>query len=229
MDLRMSKKTNHSADLLVTEKDGVVARLVVRGAVRRPDALQGFLNAFASVMLSSNACPTASFIAGKVLQRTERTGVFNLEETAQRKQSFETALRHAQKSGLPIRRLATELAHLSRYIAWQSGRSGPFASVNFSKAHAHSVLVGPSGIETRPDIRICLILMEPYTRFPDNVQARSKAFVLLSPSEICIDGEAWLKVDAGSVFSVEANQTFAIRCTSQPSLAIWCQLEEGFK
>ncbi|WP_018897787.1 dimethylsulfonioproprionate lyase family protein [Rhizobium sp. 2MFCol3.1] len=225
----MSKKTDHSADLLVTEKDGVVARLVVRGAVRRPDALQGFLNAFASVMLSANGCPTASFIAGKVLQRTERTGVFNLEETAQRKQSFETALRHAQKSGLPIRRLATELAQLSRYVVWQSGRSGPFASVNFSKAHAHSVLVGPSGIETRPDIRICLILMEPYTRFPDNVQARSKAFVLLSPSEICIDGEAWLKADAGSVFSVEANQTFAIRCTSQPLLAIWCQLEEGFK
>ncbi|MBO9195305.1 hypothetical protein J5277_14450 [Rhizobium sp. 16-449-1b] len=226
----MSKKPDHSADLLVTEKDGVVARLVVRGAARRPDALQGFLNAFASAMLSSNACPTASFIAGKVLQRTERTGIFNLEETASRKQSFETALRHArQSSGFLHQSLAAELAQLSPYIAWQSGRSGPFASVNFSKAHAHSILIGPSGIETRPDIRICLILMEPYTRFPDNVQARSKAFLLLSPSEICIDGEAWLKADAGSVFAVEAGQTFAIRCTSQPLLAIWCQLEEGFK
>lgn len=225
----MNKKPDHSADLLVTEKDGVVARLAVRGAIRRPDALQGFLNAFASVMLSSNACPTASFIAGKVLQRTERTGVLNLEDTAQRRQSFETALAYAQKSGVPWQGLAIELARLSRHVVWQSGRSGPFASVNFSKAHAHSVLVGPSGIETRPDIRICLILMEPYTRFPDNVQARSKAFVLLSPSEICIDGEAWFRADPGSVFAVEANQTFAIRCTSQHLLAIWCQLEEGFK
>ncbi|WP_296432541.1 dimethylsulfonioproprionate lyase family protein [Rhizobium sp. UBA1881] len=225
----MSKKTDHSADLLVTEKDGVVARLVVRGGVRRPNELQAFLNAFASVMLSSNASPTASFIAGKVLQRTERTGSFNLEEAAQRKQSFETAVRHAQRSVRPGPSLANALANLSRHIVWKSGRSGPFASVNFSKAHAHSVLVGPSGLETRPDIRICLILMEPYTRFPDNVQARSKAFVLLSPSEICIDGEAWMKADAGSVFAVEEAQTFAIRCTSQPLLAVWCQLEEGFK
>ncbi len=225
----MNRKPDHSADLLVTEKDGVVARLAVRGGVRRPDAVQGLLNALASAMLSSNASPTASFIAGKVLQRTERTGVFNLEETAQRKQSFEAALRHTQKSGPALRSLATALTQLTQYIVWQSGRSGPFASVNFSKAHAHSVLVGPSGLETRSDIRICLILMEPYTRFPDNVQARSKAFMLLTPSEICVDGEAWLKADAGSVFAVEAAQTFAIRCTSQPLLAVWCQLEEGFK
>jgi hypothetical protein len=38
-----------------------------------------------------------------------------------------------------------------------------------------------------------------------------------------------MKADAGSVFAVEEAQTFAIRCTSQPLLAVWCQLEEGFK
>jgi hypothetical protein len=68
--------------------------------------------------------------------------------------------------------------------------------------------------------------MEPYSRFPDHVQRFSRAFLLLSPCELSIAGESWFSTGIGGVFAAEAGQSFAMRCTATPLLAVWCHVEE---
>ena len=72
--------------------------------------------------------------------------------------------------------VAQSVWRLADALVWIRGRSGPFASLNFERAHAHSVIVGPGGLEDRADIRVGLTYMEPYSRFPDHVQRFSRAF-----------------------------------------------------
>ena len=52
------------------------------------------------------------------------------------------------------------------------------------------------------------------------------AFLLISSSDICMDGKNWFSASAGTVFDNEAGQSFAMRCTSKPLLAVWCHVEE---
>ncbi|MGY5780762.1 hypothetical protein [Rhizobium sp. LEGMi135b] len=64
-------------------------------------------------------------------------------------------------------------------------------------------------------------------RLPDHVQLFSRAFLLLSSSEICMDGRNWFSAGAGTVFANEAGQPFSMRCTSKPLFTVWCHVEEA--
>ncbi|MBB3593836.1 hypothetical protein FHX08_004239 [Rhizobium sp. BK529] len=225
----MSRTTKREADLLITdEKEPVKRRLRERGAAERPAELENFLNSLARAMLDPSASTMASFVAGKVFQKLERTGTLNqrqLQDTG-----IPSGLESTLKNAIATGKVCAEIAHCVRRLAhslvWIRGRSGPFASLNFETAHAHSVIVGPGGLEDRTDIRIGLTYMEPYSRFPDHVQRFSRAFLLLSPCELSIAGESWFSSGTGGVFAAEAGQSFAMRCTATSLLTVWCHVEE---
>jgi hypothetical protein len=170
----------------------------------------------------------ASFVAGKVFQKLERTGT--LRDKRPHDTGIPSGLEAALQNAIAARDIYAEVAQsvwrLADALVWIRGRSGPFASLNFERAHAHSVIVGPGGLEDRADIRVGLTYMEPYSRFPDHVQRFSRAFLLLSPCELSIAGESWFSTGIGGVFAAEAGQSFAMRCTTTPLLAVWCHVEE---
>ena len=225
----MGRTIKRDADLLITdEKEPVKQRLRERGAAERPVELETFLNLLARAMLHPSASTMASFVAGKVFQKLERTGT--LRDKRLPDMGIPSGLEAALQNAIAARDIYAEVAQsvwrLAESLVWIRGRSGPFASLNFERAHAHSVIVGPGGLEDRADIRVGLTYMEPYSRFPDHVQRFSRAFLLLSPCELSIAGESWFSTGIGGVFAAEAGQSFAMRCTTTPLLAVWCHVEE---
>jgi hypothetical protein len=225
----MGRTIKRDADLLITdEKEPVKHRLRERGAAERPVKLDNFLNLLARAMLHPSASTMASFVAGKVFQKLERTGT--LRDKRPHDTGIPSGLEAALQNAIAARDIYAEVAQsvwrLADALVWIRGRSGPFASLNFERAHAHSVIVGPGGLEDRADIRVGLTYMEPYSRFPDHVQRFSRAFLLLSPCELSIAGESWFSTGIGGVFAAEAGQSFAMRCTTTPLLAVWCHVEE---
>ncbi|MGO4199659.1 dimethylsulfonioproprionate lyase family protein [Rhizobium sp. YAF28] len=225
----MGRTIKRDADLLITdEKEPVKHRLRERGAAERPVELDNFLNLLARAMLHPSASTMASFVAGKVFQKLERTGT--LRDKRPHDTGIPSGLEAALQNAIAARDIYAEVAQsvwrLADALVWIRGRSGPFASLNFERAHAHSVIVGPGGLEDRADIRVGLTYMEPYSRFPDHVQRFSRAFLLLSPCELSIAGESWFSTGIGGVFAAEAGQSFAMRCTTTPLLAVWCHVEE---
>lgn len=226
----MGRIIKRAADLLITdENEPVKSRLRERGAAQRPAMLDNFLNLLVRAMLNPSASTMASFVAGKVFQKLERTGTLRdtrLQDTGT-PSGLEAALQNAIATGDLYSEIAQCVWRLAESLVWIRGRSGPFASLNFEKAHAHSVIVGPGGLEDRTDIRVGLTYMEPYSRFPDHIQRFSRAFLLLSPCELSIAGENWFSTGIGGVFAAEAGQSFAMRCTTTPLLAVWCHVEEA--
>lgn len=226
----MGRIIKREADLLITdEKEPVKSRLRERGAAERPVELDNFVNLLARAMLNPSASTMASFVAGKVFQKLERTGT--LRDKPLHDTGVPLGLEAALQNAIATRDAYSEIARcvwrLADSLVWIRGRSGPFASLNFEKAHAHSVIVGPGGLEDRSDIRVGLTYMEPYSRFPDHVQRFSRAFLLLSPCELSIAGESWFSTGIGGVYAAEAGQSFAMRCTTTPLLAVWCHVEDA--
>ncbi|WP_434713796.1 dimethylsulfoniopropionate lyase (plasmid) [Rhizobium sp. YTUHZ045] len=218
------------ADLLLNDEEKpAYIRLHDIGRERRPRPLQEFLNDIGGLMLSAEAPAVASFVAGKVLQRLLKTGKVRPEGDPLPgvPGGLDDAIGHLAKSGRKYEAIAGQFKSLADKLLWRRGRSGPFASLNFGNTHSHAVLIGPGGLEERADLRVGVIYMDRYTRFPDHVQTQPRAFILLSPGEICLDDSQWFSAATGTVFANDAGQSFAIRCTAQPLLAVWCQVEPG--
>jgi len=219
------------ADLLLNDDEKpAYIRLHDIGRERRPRPLQGFLNDVGGLMLSAEAPAVASFVAGKVLQRLLKTGKVRPEGGGPLPgvpEGLDDAIGHLAKSGRKYEAIASQFQSLADKLLWRRGRSGPFASLNFGNTHSHAVVVGPGGMEERADLRVGVIYMDRYTRFPDHVQTQPRAFILLSPAEICLGDSQWFSAATGTVFANDAGQSFAIRCTAQPLLAVWCQIQPG--
>ncbi|MGG7576801.1 dimethylsulfonioproprionate lyase family protein [Rhizobium sp. Nf11,1] len=218
------------ADLLLNDEEKpAYIRLHDIGRERRPRPLQEFLNDIGGLMLSAEAPAVASFVAGKVLQRLLKTGKVRPDGDPLPgvPGGLDDAIGHLAKSGRKYEAIAGQFKSLADKLLWRRGRTGPFASLNFGNTHSHAVLIGPGGLEERADLRVGVIYMDRYTRFPDHVQTQPRAFILLSPGEICLDDSQWFSAATGTVFANDAGQSFAIRCTAQPLLAVWCQVEPG--
>ncbi|NKK68690.1 dimethylsulfonioproprionate lyase family protein [Rhizobium leguminosarum] len=216
------------ADLLLNDDEKpAYIRLHDIGRERRSRPLQEFLNDVGGLMLSAEAPAVASFVAGKVLQRLLKTGKVRPAggPLPGAPEGLDDAIGHLAKSGRKYEAIAGQFQSLADKLLWRRGRSGPFASLNFGNTHSHAVLVGPGGMEERADLRVGVIYMDRYTRFPDHVQTQPRAFILLSPGEICLGNSQWFSAGIGTVFANDAGQSFAIRCTARPLLAVWCQVE----
>ena len=170
----------------------------------------------------------ASFVAGKVFQRLQKPAVsYDESETFSDVSHYiERAILNVANALPQFKHAADNLGELKTRLQWRASRSGPFASLNFEQSHAHAILVGPGGLEERHDVRVGMTLMAPYGRCPDHVQLHSRAFLLLSDGEVCFDLNNWIRAKAGTIFFNEAGRCFAMRCTSEPLLAVWCQVED---
>lgn len=218
-----------SADILLNDDHEPVRKQVspVTG-LNRPRALQDILNVVGDMLMSPQAPAMASYVAGKVYQRLERRGVVpDLPGKSEAPEHLNLAVANVVKSLPRFADMGEQLRDLTARLQWRGGRGGPYASLNFEKAHAHAVVVGPGGLEERSDVRLGLTLMAPYSRFPDHVQYHSRVFMLLSDGEVSLDDSHWFQAAAGAIFFNEAGCKFAMRCTAAPLLAVWAHVEDA--
>ncbi|XUM52030.1 dimethylsulfoniopropionate lyase (plasmid) [Rhizobium sp. YTU87027] len=215
--------------LLNDESEPAKRRVSALNRSARPRPLEIVLNAVGDMLLSAHAPVMASFVAGKVYQRLQQPGPINdgFQAGFDVGDHFTRAIDNIRTSLPHLSDAAESLAELKETLLWRSSRSGPFASLKFEQSHAHAILAGPGGLEERSDVRVGVTLMAPYSRFPDHVQFHSRVFLLLSDGEICFDLSNWFRANAGTIFFNEAGRQFAMRCTSEPLLAIWCHVEDA--
>ncbi|WP_458574514.1 dimethylsulfonioproprionate lyase family protein [Ensifer sp. Root423] len=91
------------------------------------------------------------------------------------------ALNVAIQGGGPLADLAKTISSIAPDLGWYRSRTGPFASINFVRGHAHALIVGPGGMEERDDVHIGATVMAPYGRYPDHRRKHLKSKGTVSP------------------------------------------------
>jgi hypothetical protein len=193
----------------------------------RPESLQRVIDAMGNFLLSSSAATMARFEGAAVVHLLQKRGSVPSRakgaNTSLLRKECEQAIERLASTSDDGHLLADGLIDLLDDIDWYRGRSGPYASANFERDHAHAILAGPGGIEERSDLRIGLTVMGPYTRFPDHEQTDPRVVVALSEGEFQSDGSCWFREQVGSSLFYPPGRQFAMRCTASPLLILWCQ------
>jgi hypothetical protein len=193
----------------------------------RPESLQRVIDATGNFLLSSSAATMARFEGAAVVHLLQKKGSIpsraSVANTSLLRKECVQAIERLAATSDNGRLLAHGLMDLLDDLDWYPGRSGPYASANFEREHAHAILAGPGGIEERSELRIGLTVMAPYTRFPDHEQTDPRVVVALSEGEFQSDGSCWFREQVGSSLFYPPGRQLAMRCTGSPLLILWCQ------
>ncbi|MCW0001581.1 dimethylsulfoniopropionate lyase [Pararhizobium sp. YC-54] len=215
-------------DFFGFEEAPPVAERRLLKVVQRPTPLHSFLHGIATFLMLPEAPEIASFIAGKVFHRLGGSGRIRSSSFVQpAPPGVSGAISILAKHNPIFRDLAANLAMFVDDLAWTRGRTGPYASLNFDRNHALATICGRHGLEERADVSIGLVFMEAYSRLPDHTQERNRAFLFLSNAQFSAGDEPWCQASIGTVIANEIGRSFAVRCTAEPMLMLWCQSEQG--
>ncbi len=191
----------------------------------RPFALQQLINALGNLLLAHDVPSMSRYIAGKIFHDLSRPApMYGVgRNTLPASGYLADALDVAIQGGGPLAELAKTISSIAPDLGWYRSRTGPFASINFVRGHAHALMVGPGGMEERDDVHIGATVMAPYGRFPDHRRKHPTVFLALSRAEVRMDDEDWIVRSPGGVFFSDEGHEFAMRCTANPLLLVWCQ------
>ncbi|ASY63026.1 putative transcriptional regulator protein [Sinorhizobium sojae CCBAU 05684] len=191
----------------------------------RPKTLQNLINVAGSLFLAHDVPVMAKYVAGKIFHTLMKPSSLysaggNILPPAEH---LAETLVEASRRGGTIGAMGDAILAIAPELRWYRSKSGPFASVNFARDHAHASIIGPGGIEDRDDVYVGLTVMGPYSRFPDHRRKYATAYLPLSRVEVLTDDGDWTVADPGRAFFVEEGREFAMRCTGNPLLLLWCQ------
>lgn len=113
-------------------------------------------------------------------------------------------------------------------IEWR-GRAGAdkTASANFAEGHANAMIIGPGGLEERPDLWLGVSLMAPHVRYPDHNHPPEETYFVLSEGDFLHGDSGWFTPGVGGTLYNEPNITHAMRSGEKPLFAFWALLAEG--
>lgn len=194
---------------------------------RRAKALKQVIRALEGILLAQNPTVPGTLLGCKMLNLLKTSGVGTVAPSGQfdfpLKSTFDSATDTLSQNGTSARLLSEALGLLSEDLEWYSAQTGPYASVNFERSHAHAILSRPRKREGDDPVVLGVTILAPYTRFPDHTQRLPRVMFPLSPGDYkSITGD-WVKGQVGSAIFCAGGREFAMRCTSQPLLTLWCQ------
>lgn len=193
----------------------------------RPKALQIIVGTFGDILAAEHSPMMAKHLGFKIFQMLQDNVFETVEKsnTSGKPLSVQTAgsLKTLQRKRGRWAELADALDGVVDGLDWYTGTGGPYASVNFEHGHAHAMLIGPGGLESRPDVILGLTILAPYTRFPDFDHTHSRIVIPLGKGEFRSGDDDWQQRDVGAVIFCPDGNRFAMRCTAQPLLVMWAQ------
>lgn len=101
------------------------------------------------------------------------------------------------------------------------------ASDNFLLGHANVVIVGPQGLEDRPDVWLGASLLAPNVRYPDHRHLPEETYLVMSDGHFSQDDGDWFEPGVGGSFYNPPNIRHAMRSTDKPLFAFWALLPEA--
>lgn len=127
-----------------------------------------------------------------------------------------------QSPGDPdLDRLFGSLRALAPHLVWRTRSGDATASPGFADSHANAMIVGPGGIEHRPDAWIGLSLMAPHTRYPDHRHAPEETYLVLSAGAFRQAEGDWFQPGIGGSFYNPPDILHTMRSGETPLLALW--------
>lgn len=112
-------------------------------------------------------------------------------------------------------------------LAWRR-REGinDTASDNFPDGHANAMIIGPGGLEVRPDVWIGVTLMAPAVRYPDHDHGPEEVYLVMSDGEFQHGQSGWFVPGVGGTFYNPPRIRHAMRSLDAPLFAFWALLSD---
>jgi len=121
-----------------------------------------------------------------------------------------------------LRRLAAAFARIEPKLPWYRREViHASASANCAEGHANAWIVGPNGLEPRPDAWLGVSLLAPHVRYPDHDHPPEETYLVISEGEFSHGGGPWFSPGVGGSFYNEPGIIHAMRSLDRPLLAFW--------
>jgi hypothetical protein len=132
-----------------------------------------------------------------------------------------TALEHAGSQPDPVGALVKAFADVEPRLIWKARAGADPTDEQFLNGHANAIIVGPEGLEIRPDVRIGVSVMAPHTRYPDHHHPPEEIYVVLSEGEWRQASNPWHAPGIGGLVYNPPDIMHAMRSAGAPLLALW--------
>jgi len=132
-----------------------------------------------------------------------------------------TALEHAHRQPGPVSALADAFVAIEPQLNWKVRASAETQGEQFLNGHANATIIGPEGLEIRPDVLIGASLLAPHTRYPDHRHPPEEIYVVLSAGQWRQASNSWHEPGIGGLVYNPPNIVHAMRSTEEPLLALW--------
>lgn len=196
----------------------------------RSAVLQTFLEAVKRGFDATNPRGETKACLDRVFDALETPAAASAESGARvSTNSFlEEALRPAMSGSTALRDLADSIRALEPMLTWRR-RAGasPNASASYAEGHANTMVVGPGGLEDRPDAWVGMSLMEPGVRYPDHTHSPEEIYLVLTDGQFRHGTPDWFTPGVGGTLYNEPGIEHAMRAPDKaPFLAIWCLFDD---
>ena len=132
-----------------------------------------------------------------------------------------TALEHARRQPGPVSALADAFAVIEPQLNWKVRSGAEAHGEQFLNGHANATIIGPEGLEVRPDLRFGVSLMAPRMQYPDHRHPPEEIYVVLSDGQWRQASNSWHEPGIGGLVYNPPNIVHAMRSMELPLLALW--------
>lgn len=122
----------------------------------------------------------------------------------------------------PVREaVARAFLLLADRLAWGPSRSAEGAEAAFREGHANATILGPGGLEDRPDVMVGVSLMAPHLSYPVHRHPPEEVYLALTPGEWWNAGMDWTDPGPRGFIYNPPGIAHAMRSGETPFLALW--------
>lgn len=121
----------------------------------------------------------------------------------------------------PLPELASAFAAVEARLRWHRRSTSTPADEPFYSSHANAMLIGPGGLEERPDVQVGVTVMPPNAVYPDHDHPPEEVYVALSGGEWWNAAMDWTAPGPGGIIYNPPGILHAMRAGEGPLLALW--------
>jgi hypothetical protein len=132
------------------------------------------------------------------------------------------ALESSIAAPVPVSTMGDAFSVIAPGLVWYRRRNADPADAVFWDGHANATIVGPGGLEERPDVLIGATLMAPNVTYVDHHHPPEEVYVALTAGEWWNAEMDWADPGLGGLIYNPPGILHAMRSGPKPFLAIWC-------
>lgn len=132
------------------------------------------------------------------------------------------ALGEAAKINANCQKIASHIQQIENKIGWFRRTAGSGGSSNYVAEHAHGIICGPGGLESRHDVQLGFSIMGPNILYPTHSHPPEEVYLLLSEGEFSQEHGEFINPGIRGGIHNRPNAIHTMRSLNSPLLAFWC-------